>query len=211
MRRQFLYITALIISVAICTSSVVAATNQNLQWGISDGQRFDYSYYNEIQNYNDTNIWDLRFYNIVENLPVISDDIDTRGELPVTPDRTCYYENGTETQYPYLWYVIPIGNFDLIIDLWIGMVNESEIIDTPLFVGYNSTWDDENRTYIYAEIYSKSTGVLFAYQSVYPLSENFSIIREIVLISGVDISIIYIAVAGGAVVIVLVAIFKMKR
>lgn len=220
MRRQFLYITALVISVAICTSSVFAATNQNLQWGISDGQRFDYSYYREVQNFNDTQIWDFQFYNIVDNLSVISDDIDNISEIPVAPNRTCYYENGTETSHPYKWYVIPIGNFDLIIDLWLDhpSINESNIIDTPQLVGYNCTWswDDWNNTYIYAEIYSKSTGVLHTYQSVNPISESFSTSSEIVLIPGDDIlpddilPVIYIAVAGG-VVIILVAIFMIKR
>ncbi len=219
LRKQVLSIIAVALAVAICTSSVVAVTNQNLSWGISVGQRLDYDYYREYSYFNDTRfddysiIRDFRFYNIVGNLPVISDDIDIRGELPTTPNRTCYYENGTETSYPYLWYVIPIGNWDLIIDLWIGTgVNESEIIDTPQFVGYNATWswDDGNTTHIYAEIYSRSTGVLHTYQTYIP-SENSIMQTEIVLIPNDDNPVIYILAAGGIVSVVIVAIVLMKR
>ena len=219
MRKQVLSFIAVTLAVAICTSSVAAVTNQNLSWGISVGQRIDYDNYREISYFNDTRfndysiIWDFRFYNIVENLPAIDNDIDTRGELPTTPNRTCYYENGTETPLPYLWYVIPIGNWDLIIDLWIGSgVNESEIVDTPQFVGYNCTWswDDGNTTHIYTEIYSRSTGVLHTYKTYTP-GENMFMLREIVLIPSDDIPVIYILAAGGIVSVVLVVVVLMKR
>jgi len=213
LKRKLLITIAVAISIAICTSSVVAATNQNLQWGMSVGQRFDYNFIREVHNYNDTETWDLRFYNIVGDLPVISDNIDTWGKFPATPNRTCYLENGTQGTFPYIWYAIPIGNFDLIIDLWIGSgVNESEIVDTPLLVGYNctSSWDGGNTTHIYAEIYSKSSGVLDTYQAVNQF-ETFSSSVEIVLIPGDDMLPVYIAVAGGVVLIVLVSVVLIKR
>jgi len=214
-RKQVLSIIAVVLAAAICTSSVVAVTNQNLSWGISVGQRLDYDYYREVTNYNDTEISDFRFYNIIESLPAISDDIDSWGDLPDKPNRTCYYENGTEPTFPYIWYVIPIGNWNLIIDLWLDQpgINESNIIDTPQFVGYNCTWswDDGNTTYIYAELYSRSTGVLHTLQKYNPVSENFITSLEIVLIPSDDIPVIYILAAGGIVSVGLVVIVLMKR
>ncbi len=204
---------AVTISVAICTSSVVVATNQNLQWGFQVTQRFDYHRHWESTLGNTTDSSDNRFYNIIEDLPAIADDIYSMGELPAAPIRTCYYENGTETPLPYLWYVIPIGNWDLIIDLWIGSgVNESEIVDTPQFVGYNSTWslDGGNMTFIYAEIYSRSTGVLHTLQQYYPM-ESLITQTEVVLIPSDDIPVIYFLAAGGIVSVVLVALVLMKR
>ncbi|MHA1930399.1 MAG: hypothetical protein ACTSV2_17645 [Candidatus Thorarchaeota archaeon] len=220
MRKQVLSIIAVVLAVAICTSSVVAVTNQNLSWGISVGQRLDYDYYRESLFFNDTRfedfsiIRDFQFYHIIESLPAISDDIESGGDLPDTPNRTCYYANGTEPTFPFRLYVIPIGNWDLIIDLWIESgVNESEIVDTPQFVGYNATWswDDGNTTYIYAEIYSRSTGVLHTLQQYSPVSENFITSLEIVLIPSDDIPVIYILAAGGIVSVVIVAIVLMKR
>lgn len=215
MRKQVLSIIAVTLAIAICTSSVVAVTNQNLSWGISVGQRIDYDFYREVRNYNETEIWDFRFYNIIEDLPVIADDIDSWGEFPTTPNRTCYYENGTEPTFPYIWYALPIGNWDMVIDLWLdySSINESNIIDTPQLVGYNCTWswDDGNTTYIYAEIYSKSTGVLHTLQQYSPVSENFITSLEIVLIPSNDIPVIYILVAGGVTAVILVAIVILKR
>ncbi len=219
LRKQVLSIIAVTLAVAICTSSVVAVTNQGFTWGISVGQRLDYDYYRERSFFNDTrfedysSIKDIQFYNIIESLPAISDDIESWGDLPDTPNRTCYYANGTEPTFPYIWYVIPIGNWDLIIDLWIGSgVNESEIVDTPQFVGYNSTWslDGGNMTFIYAEIYSRSTGVLHTLQQYYPM-ESLITQTEVVLIPSDDIPVIYILAAGGIVSVVLVVIVLMKR
>ena len=200
--------------------SAILVTNQNFSWGISVGQRIDYDNYREIAYFNDTRfddysiIWDFRFYNIIESLPAISNDIDSIGEILHKVNITSYYENGTETSYPFLFYVLPIGNWDLIIDLWLDQpsINESNIIDTPEFVGYNCTWswDDGNTTHIYTEIYSRSTGVLHTYKSYTP-GENSFMLREMVLIPSDDIPVIYILAAGGIVSIVLVAIVLMKR
>ncbi|MGY5878721.1 MAG: hypothetical protein RTV31_00665 [Candidatus Thorarchaeota archaeon] len=213
MRKQVLSIFAVVLAVAICTSSVAAANNQNLAWGISVGQRLDYNYHSETQHYNETDIKDVNFYNIIESLPAISDDIDTLGEFPSTPSRTCYYSNGTETTYPYIWYAVPIGNWDLVIDLWElhPGINESHIIDTPEVVGYNSTWswDGGNTTYIYAELYSRSTGVIQTYQKYSPMSEDFIIDAKMVLIPSSDI--IYIVAGVGVAAVVLVAIVLLKR
>ena len=213
MRKHILSIIAVALAVAICTSSVAAANNQNLAWGINVGQRLDYNYHSETQHYNETDIKDVNFYNIIESLPEISDDIDSLGEYPATPSRTCYYTNGTETSYLYIWYAVPVGNWDVIIDLWElhPTINASHIINTPEVVGYNTTWswDGGNTTYIYAELYSRSTGVLHTYQKYSPMSEDFIIDTVMVLLPGNDI--IYIVAGVGVTAVVLVAIVLLKR
>ena len=216
MRRQVLCLIAVTISVAICTSSVVAATNQNLQWGFEVNQRFDYHTPWERTFGNVTDSSDNRFYNIVEDLPAIADDIDSIGELPAAPIRTCYFENGTEPPHPHFWNAIPVGNWSLFRDILLDErgINESNIIDTPQLIGFSVTVIDKNFTYFYTEIYSKSTGVLHFLnnsRSGHFFGVNLNSITEIVLIPSVDIPIIYVAVAGGVVLIVLVAIGIMEK
>lgn len=215
LRKQILSILVVTLAVVICTSSVAAANNQNLTWGISVGQRLDYVFDREVTNYNDTVTQHFQFYNIIESLPAISNDIDSWGDMPGTPSRTCYYENGTEPTFPYIWYAMPIGNWDVIIDLWIDTpsINESDIIDTPQLVGFNRTWswDGGNTTYIYAEVYSRSSGILHTLQQYNPVSENFITSLEIVLIPSSDNLVIYGLVAAGIVSVVLMVVVLMKR
>ena len=213
MRKQVLSILVVTLALAICTSSVAAANNQNLTWGISVGQRLDYNYHSEIQNYNETDIKDVNFYNIIESLPDIPDDIDSLEEYPANPNRSCYYSNGTETPFPYIWYAVPVGNWDLNIDLWEMQpsINASNIINTPEVVGFNKTWswDGGNTTYIYAELYSRSTGVLHTYQQYSPMSEDFIVDTLMVLIPSNNI--IYIVAGVGVTAVILVAIVLLKR
>ncbi|MGY5878723.1 MAG: hypothetical protein RTV31_00675 [Candidatus Thorarchaeota archaeon] len=219
MRRGSVYIVALVISFTLCITSVSAFTNQNLHWGISVNQRFDYNVYYEFVMYDEYGYMSSdvnksthdRVYHIVESLPMIANDIDNLTDIPTitSPESSCYFENGTRMEHGYLWEVYPVGNWNLIIDLWLDYYdsNEMQIVDTQELVGQNFSSSEAGYSLI---IYNKINGVLHTYQSVYSTEFTYSNFT-IALIPPVETPAIYIPLAIGAAGSILIAYFIIDR
>jgi len=148
---------------------VAASNDQGLYWGFSAGQRFDYMVSSLTMVDNSTETTQKRYYVMVESLPEIQETIVTFHDLPSTPNCSTYCENGTEMEDPaYLWFVLPTGNWSLLISFWLSehSVMEDDIIDTSALAGFNFTDEGKKSISIYSEIYQKSTGVLYNYLSI---------------------------------------------
>ena len=175
LRKQVLAIIAAAIVMGITTSSVAASTNQGLYWGVFEGQRFDYTRHFEYTNIHENKTIDLQFYIILDEITYIPDDLNlwTLWELDDRNNRSCYFLNGTEKTSPYSWGVIPISNWDLIIDLWKQnlYVGEEQIIDTPTLAGWNYNYSIGNMTGTWSQIYLKQNGVLQTYQLIFDGSD----------------------------------------
>ncbi len=218
MKKWFLYLLALVLSIGLCTSLVSAANNQNLEWGVSVNQRFDYNLHIEYNVESGSDDSNTPYFVVVDSLPDIPDNIAFEPDLP-NPNFDLFYLNGSDGSGYFVsitfWNVIPIGNWDMIIDLWLGIpiVKETDIVNTSELVGYNYTYSFENKTHVYTQLYSKSNGVLHTFEMSYRDEIDPSIyrVREIIAVAGGDIPILYIAGAVGVGVIVILAIFVKKR
>ena len=105
-------------------TNVIAVNNQALDWGIEAGNRFNYDL--EVTYHNATYSLDIidKMHVIIDDLPVIPDNISHLYELAFY-DFTTYWNNDTYmddfwTNVMHLipFYAIPIGNWSLIRDLY---------------------------------------------------------------------------------------------
>jgi hypothetical protein len=205
--------------VSLCVLPVAAVSNQNLYWGFSIGQRFDYTLHLEVINGTEyLNLKDVDYYIVVKSLPAINDSVHSLGNLPSHPDFGCYYTNDTEvTPYSYIWLALPIGNWSLIIDLFLASpssLTEDEIINTPTLAGFNFTMTSDNLTATSCEIYSKSTGALYTRQSIFQNVYHDIVFRHETRIDLIESSgsiLPYLAIAGGAVLVIAIGVIIAKR
>ncbi|RDE11743.1 MAG: hypothetical protein C4K47_09385 [Candidatus Thorarchaeota archaeon] len=219
MRNLILSVIAAVMVGSLLAPPVAASNNQGLYWGFSAGQRVDYVVSSLNIADNSTETIEKRYYVVVESLPEIQETIVTLRDLPTTPNCSTYCENGTETEDPaYLWLVLPVGNWSLLISLWLSeqSVTEDNIIDTSTLAGFNFTDVGKKSISTYLEIYQKSTGVLYNYVSTLnytgPPHPHYSSV-EISLIDSSSWPIVPVAVGGAAVAgaVVVVAIILRRR
>lgn len=141
-----------------------AATNQNLEWGVDVGNRFDYHFQsNEIES---------NCYLIVESLPAIQDDIlkiDYMDFFNVTPRYTLYFANGT---IAYWWMfdltqlIIPTGNWNLWSSLVENRYGVGSINITETSTSWTWTLVSQRRDasiLVVSSTFRKSNGVLSYY------------------------------------------------
>ena len=222
MKKSPIQIVVCILLLSIFITPAMALNNQGLQWAISVDQRFNYTYFSERILENNTSSEKFNFYVIIDGIPDIPNNVGSLSEIFEKVNRTSYYENGTETVHPIIWYVLPVGNWSLIEYLWLSIeISESDIIDTDNLIGYNYTTVNSMETYIYSEIYVKTTGVLYRYYTSSIMSE-YSRIVNITLTDDIETiastaeanDIMFYLATGGAIVVIAVAIIvfiKLKK
>ncbi|MFX0056034.1 MAG: hypothetical protein ACFFAX_08610 [Promethearchaeota archaeon] len=213
---------AMLFVLCFAVTPVSAANNQGLQWGVTVGSRFDY------HEYTNSTIQDSPeekdFYVIIDSLPSIPDDINATSDLPDRPGATRFHENGTQIEGASSWYVLPVGNWGVIISIWEGWWSDQpelnvtqDIIITPNLIGYNYTVTSRSGTDTYAEIYLRATGVLHTLylRSTWPES-GLVLLRRISLVERVDwpfpldslIGIVGVVMTGTVVILFVLAVLR---
>jgi hypothetical protein len=150
-----------------------AATNQNLEWGVEVGNRFDYHF--------QSNEMESNCYLIVESLPAIQDDISEIDYLDffnVTPGYTLYFVNGTIAwwwMFDLTQLIIPSGNWNL----WSSLVENRygagsiNITETSTSWMWTSVSQQHGASMlIISATFQKSNGVLSYYGITHFTSEG---------------------------------------
>ncbi|MFX1367195.1 MAG: hypothetical protein ACFFAY_01160 [Promethearchaeota archaeon] len=221
-RRFSCQLFAVLLFLCFVATPVCAVSNQGLYWGIEVGSRFDYHKTGDTV-YGAGSEGEY-FYVVIDSLPSIADSINTTGNLPDFPEASQFYDNGTEIQGSSGWFVRPIGNWSLFVDIWENQWSNSTeenvtqvIIDTSLRIGYNYTISWESGTDTYAEIYVRATGVLHTrYSRFIDTEHDLDFLTRISLVEETGwpfpfdspLGIAAIGITGIAVILVVVVLLK---
>jgi len=151
-------------------SSVAAANNQGLEWGIEADNRFDYDF--EVSYHNSTFDLDLsgEMYIIINELGTISDDIVAMMNLPlphmVLGSYTAYWNNGTVMNdfwlsipfqgAPFVAY--PIGNWTLMTELFEGTGASATVTQDSTTLNYTVV-DVPEADNVVSQVFLKSNGI----------------------------------------------------
>lgn len=171
MKRMIQVIAVLSVISIVLVLPVSAATSQNLEWSISLGDRFEFTW---IGDYVDDQVSEGLYLNITA-MPseAIDDPLLTWDEIP-EPDIGFFWSNATDMELTALVFLglamigskiaLPIGNWTLMEHLVSLELTGEEIVDTANTWGI--AWDfDANATHEYRIIgtYSKVDGFLAEY------------------------------------------------
>jgi hypothetical protein len=157
------------------TSHVAAANNQGLEWGFDVDDRFDYNVEVTFQNTTLDLAIDDEMYVIIDDLPIIADDIAGFGQL-VLPSTvlghfTTYWVNGTvmddfweKTMKMNPFKPLPVGNWNLITQLWEANIPVPDLAQDSLTMTY--TFEDlpnpgNNQTAVNSKIDGAPTYFLY--------------------------------------------------
>ncbi len=161
-------------------------TEQGLAWSVLPGDRFDYT----LRYYQNGVYREEGYYVIVGALPAIPEEVTSFSQL-IPPSAKAYWSNGSEIQGFYSAYFIalPTGNWDLITDLLLAMLNQTgsyiesyEVINSYIYWTYGvETYYGSTNMTGRLELY-KADGVLSHY-----LTENIDA-ETGELISSIEIS-----------------------
>lgn len=110
--RKGLCILLFCVIVIGTTSSVVAITDHNLQWGIEVGDQFHY------KSSGDQTFGFINFYIEINSLPNLLFDVVNFDDISLKRVHFSYcLENGTEMSSVAPWHAIAIGNWTLVQEL----------------------------------------------------------------------------------------------
>ena len=156
-----------ILMILLAQMPVVEATNnQGLEWGVEIDDRFDYDVTLNYHNATYDLTIDDGMYVIIDDLPVIPDDVSSAAQLTFL-DFTTYWDNGTEMTH--IWkdivmfipfYLLPIGNWTLLSELREASTPQAEFYEDETILRVTVTIDDD---YNITQDILKSDGTL-AYQ-----------------------------------------------
>ncbi|MFW9888243.1 MAG: Ig domain-containing protein [Candidatus Thorarchaeota archaeon] len=150
MNRVNALIVVLFLSVFLTPPSVIAQTNQGLEWGFTPSDEYYFMMHVDADG---MLIDEEIFFNSTDTLPVIPDSLDNWTDIPyVVMD--AYYANGTDLGPLVLIFLaahniqLPIGNWSLMSSIYSSTLEvdhfELDPLD-PYFWGYS--WDDDNWEY----------------------------------------------------------------
>ena len=170
----------IILSISIVTlilfaqiSSVAAANNQGLEWGIEVGDRFDYDF--DMSYHNSTFDLDLtgEMYVVVNFLNDISDDITIMPNIAIpslySGSYTTYWNNDTVMDdfwmgipfmgAPFIAY--PVGNWSLMTQLFED--NPTSTVTQDSSILNNTIVDVPNSDDVVIQVFQKSNGVAISH------------------------------------------------
>ena len=151
-------------------SSVAAANNQGLEWGIGVGDRFDYDFDVSYQNSTLDLVLTGEMYVIVNSLGDISDDVTSLPNIPIgslyIDSFTTYWSNGTVMDdfwksisfmgSPFLTY--PIGNWTLMTELFEAVMGTVVVTQDATILNYTIV-DVPTAGNLVTQVFQKSNGV----------------------------------------------------
>ena len=161
--RKIMLPILVIMILAIPILPAQAANNQGLEWGVEIGDRFDYDVNLTYHNATYDLTIDQGMYVIIDYLPVIPDNVSTAAQISFL-GFTTYYDNGTEMTSVWRdvlmlvpFYLLPIGNWTLITELYDANMPPGEIYQDEAILRTSVTIGD---TYSIIEDIFKSDGSL---------------------------------------------------
>jgi hypothetical protein len=197
---------------------VAAATDQGLEWGVQNGDRFDFNMHEN----DDGNVVDEALYMLVDSRPSIADGISNWGAVPgVIIDG--FWANGSSMEWSILIFLgiffvdgefcFPIGNWTLLSELRTSDP-DAAITDSIFFWGFSwrgTFFDPELQVQIGVD-YLKSDGFLAHYtvETVNQTSQE-TIYTASITRQGLFLQDNILLIGGGVVLVLILAIVCMKK
>ena len=147
MNRVVVLVIAIFSVSVVCSTPVLAQTNQGLEWGFSADDTF---YFMMHLQGDGMNINEEIYLELNDTLPTIPDSMDNWTDIPWVSIRA-YYSNGTELGIEVLTFIamynahLPIGNWSFLSSLALETHNVENLTlddDDIFFWGYS--WEDDN-------------------------------------------------------------------
>ena len=197
---------------------VAAATDQGLEWGVQNGDRFDYNMHES----SDEHVVDEALYMTVTSRPLIANGISNWASVPGV-DIDIFWANGSSMGFSALIFLgiffvesefcFPIGNWTLLTELR-GSDPDAEITDSIFFWGFSwrgTFLDPELQVQIGVD-YLKSDGFLAHYtvETVNQTSQE-TIYTASITRQGLFLQDNILLIGGGVVLVLVLAIVCMKK
>lgn len=208
--------------------TVAPCHSQGLQWGIREGDRYDFQLDSATVNHSGAGEQNqVTYYVLALSPPPIPDPLTIQqGTIPVAQFQA-YFSNGTIMQGNVLDLAVPIGNWSLLTAVLVEGFRNA-LPDEDLRVsfsesstswGYNSTWSrigfapPEANPVIRREIqYSKADGVLLYASTGYTFGNGTYYYEKLTrLILGSDIPRIVVTAGAAGVIILALGVLSYKR
>ena len=212
-----LFIVFAIVAFLLMTP-VAAATDQGLEWGVQNGDRFDYNMHEN----SDGNVADEALYMTVTSRPTIADGISNWAAVPGV-DIDIFWANGSSMGFSALIFLgiffvdgefcFPVGNWTLLTELR-GSDPDADITDSIFFWGFSwrgTFFDPELQVQIGVD-YLKSDGFLAHYtvETVNQTSQE-TIYTASITRQGLFLQDNILLIGGGVILVLVLAIVCIKK
>jgi hypothetical protein len=218
MRRALELLFAFAIIAFLLMTPVAAATDQGLQWGVQNGDRFDFNMHQS----DGEDVINEALYMTVDSRPSIANGISTWSAVPGV-DIDVFWANGSSMGFSALIFLgiffvdgafcFPVGNWTLLTELR-GADPDAQITDSIFFWGFNyrGTFIDPELQIRLGVDYLKSDGFLAHYtiETVNQTSEE-TIYTASITRQGLFLQDNILLIGGGVVLVLVLAIVCMKK
>jgi hypothetical protein len=216
-RARELFFVFVIVAFLLMTP-VAAATDQGLEWGVQNGDRFDYNMHES----SDGNVADEALYMTVTSRPSIANSISNWAAVPGV-DIDIFWANGSSMGFSALVFLgiffvdgefcFPVGNWTLLTELR-GSDPDADITDSIFFWGFSwrgTFFDPELQVQIGVD-YLKSDGFLAHYtvETVNQTSQE-TIYTASITRQGLFLQDNILLIGGGVVLVLVLAIVCIKK
>ena len=217
-RARELFFVFVIVAFLLMTP-VAAATDQGLEWGVQDGDRFDYNMHQSVG----ADVVDEALYMTVTSRPSIADGISNWAAVPGVYIADVFWANGTSMGWAALIFLgvffvdgefcFPVGNWTLLTELR-SSDPDAEITDSLLFWGFSwrgTFMDPEIQIHVSVD-YLKSDGFLahYTWETVNQTSQETTFTASITR-QGLFLQDNMLLIGGGVVLVLILAIVCMKK
>lgn len=218
MKRALELLFAFAIIAFLLMTPVAAATDQGLQWGVQDGDRFDFNMHQS----DGEDVINEALYMMVDSRPSIANGISTWSAVPGA-DIDVFWANGSSMGLSALIFLgiffvdgefcFPVGNWTLLTELR-GSDPDAQITDSIFFWGfsYRGTFIDPELQIHLGVDYLKSDGFLAHYtvETVNQTSQE-TIYTASITRQGLFLQDNILLIGGGVVLVLVLAIVCMKK
>jgi len=217
-RTQVAFLAVLIVGLLMVTN-VSAATLQGLEWGIADGDQFNF----DLTSTGDDVFSEIMYFECTST-PVIPNIADTWAELTVA-DFTVSWANGTTLGWSALIFIfyfvainhfaVPTGNYTLLGELYGDSIYNGTLYDQSGFWGVDLALTWFTVDYDIHVDYLKDDGML-AHWSVETANGTLSLVRQNLpsalggIMDFIQNNLLVVVVGVGVVVIVLAVVCRRK-
>lgn len=181
-------LVVLLLPILLCPSAVSAASTQGLAWGLSVGDRVDYTVTSTVGGATTVSATQTasECYVVVTSLPDIPSVAKSIPSLQIDNVNQSF-TNGTE--YYFIWTAVPIGNWTLLSELLLQSMPSSfnaTIIDTQTEWGFESPHYTSNTMTMIVRM-SKADGAMnYLKEEVYGASSTPQYVFEVARKSGLN-------------------------
>ena len=218
MKRELELFFAFVMIVFLLMTPVAAATDQGLEWGVQDGDRFDFNMHQSDGDY----VSDEALYMTVASRPSIADGVSNWITVPGV-DIDVFWANGSTMGWAALVFIgvffvdgkfcFPVGNWTLLTELR-GSDPDAEITDSLFFwgFGWRGTFIDPEIQIHLSVDYLKSDGFLahYTWETVNQTSQETLYMASITR-QGLILQDNMLLIGGGVILVLVLAIVCMKK